>query len=125
MYKATSFFHFCVQNEMDSLHLKQICRFYTGLRTSRACYKKAIASMGSKMSIQMLSRWGAALFLIVLTCACTVTHPKASDRGGDCKWNRSSCLYEGAYEPGEANYAEQEARRLNQAESVRIRRSGR
>jgi hypothetical protein len=31
-------------------------------------------------------------------------------------------MYEGAYEPGERDYAEQEAKRLNQAASRRLRR---
>ncbi len=41
----------------------------------------------------------------------------------DCVSNRKACLYEGAYEPGERQYAEDEARRLNQAELARLRRA--
>lgn len=41
----------------------------------------------------------------------------------DCSNNRRACLYDGAYEPGERQYAEQEARRLNMAELERFRRS--
>ncbi|VFR81950.1 hypothetical protein ISE1_3223 [plant metagenome] len=44
-------------------------------------------------------------------------------RSNDCRWNRSSCMYEGSYEKGEREYAEEEARRLNQAEQGRLRRS--
>lgn len=47
----------------------------------------------------------------------------SSDGGGECQWNRSSCMYEGAYEPGEGSYAEEEARRLNRAASERLRRN--
>jgi hypothetical protein len=32
-------------------------------------------------------------------------------------------MYEGAYEPDERGYAEEEARRLNQASAARFRRS--
>lgn len=39
-----------------------------------------------------------------------------------CQWDRSACMYEGAYEPNEAAYAEEEARRLNKAAAARVRR---
>lgn len=35
-----------------------------------------------------------------------------------CTWNRDSCMYEGQYEPGEEEYAEKEARRLNKAQRL-------
>lgn len=50
---------------------------------------------------------------------------EASDRGDACKRNRSSCLHEGAYEPMERDYAEQEAKRLNRIALERLRRSTR
>jgi len=34
-------------------------------------------------------------------------------RSNECRWNRSACMYEGAYEPDEEAYAEEEAQRLN------------
>ncbi|MDQ2139984.1 hypothetical protein RBI22_23840 [Alcaligenaceae bacterium C4P045] len=40
-----------------------------------------------------------------------------------CKGNRNACKYEGAYERGEANYAELEAKRLNQTALQRFRDS--
>lgn len=40
----------------------------------------------------------------------------------ECRLRPSLCLYEGAYEAGEREYAEQEARRLNRAASARLRR---
>ncbi|WP_419761609.1 hypothetical protein [Achromobacter pulmonis] len=37
--------------------------------------------------------------------------------------SRSSCIYEGKYEAGERDYAEDEAKRLNRAEMERLRRA--
>ncbi|RTZ41105.1 hypothetical protein EKL30_15570 [Candidimonas sp. SYP-B2681] len=91
------------------------------------------------MPIQSFSRCGVALFLVALVSGCTFTgleapgigtkasdtHIEASGRGDECSRNRSSCIYEGAYEPMERDYAEQEAKRLNQAALERFRRSSR
>jgi len=78
------------------------------------------------MAMQTFVRCGAALLLVVFVSACSSTPSRVSSRGYDrsseCRLSRSSCLYEGAYEPGERDYAEQEAKRLNQAESVRVSR---
>ncbi|CAM4237722.1 Uncharacterised protein [Bordetella pseudohinzii] len=46
-----------------------------------------------------------------------------SQASNECRWNRSKCLYDGKYEAGERDYAEQEARRLNLAEVERLRRA--
>jgi hypothetical protein len=67
------------------------------------------------MSIQNLGRCGVALFLVALSSGCSL--------GGECGWNRSSCMYEGSYEPGEEDYAEDEAKRLNKDSSDRLRRA--
>ena len=75
------------------------------------------------MFIQTLGRCGVALFLIAIVSACSVIGPGSSGRGGECKGNRSGCMYEGSYEPGERDYAEQEAKRLNKAASEKLRRS--
>lgn len=40
----------------------------------------------------------------------------------ECIRNRASCMYEGSYEKGERYFAEEEARRLNQASLERLRR---
>ncbi|CAM3688824.1 Lipoprotein [Bordetella sputigena] len=40
-----------------------------------------------------------------------------------CASNRSKCKFEGSYEAGERDYAEQEAKRLNMAELERLRRA--
>ncbi|RTZ41100.1 hypothetical protein EKL30_15545 [Candidimonas sp. SYP-B2681] len=74
------------------------------------------------MVIQMVSRYGVALFFVALVSGCSSTGLGASARSDECKWNRSSCIYEGAYEPGERDYAEEEAKRLNRAQSERLRR---
>lgn len=82
------------------------------------------------MLVRILSRCGVASCLIALVSGCSLMGPdippqrqtQGQARGGDCNWNRSGCMYEGAYEPGERAYAEQEARRLNRAASERLRR---
>jgi hypothetical protein len=91
------------------------------------------------MSIQLFSRCGVAMFLGALVAGCSFTEPQAldtgpktsdrriavPDHGDECQRNRSRCMYEGAYEPTERDYAEQEAKRLNQAALERFRRSSR
>ncbi|MGB6105874.1 MAG: hypothetical protein WBF88_18675 [Pusillimonas sp.] len=75
------------------------------------------------MSVKTLSRCAAALLHVALVSGCSLIGPGDAAPGNECKWNRSSCLYEGAYEPGERDYAEQEAKRLNRAASEKMRRS--
>jgi hypothetical protein len=86
------------------------------------------------MSIHTFNRRVAVLFLVALVAGCssTKTGTKGSSASGsstsatvgnECRWNRSKCLYEGSYEPGERDYAEQEAKDLNQAEYERLRRA--
>jgi len=67
------------------------------------------------MSIQTLSRCGVVLFLAALSSGCSI--------GNECAWYRSSCIYEGQYESGEEDYAEDEAKRLNKESTDRLRRS--
>jgi len=85
------------------------------------------------MSIQTLSRWGVAIFAAALMAGCSSSGSKTSDQGaksysstaradGECA-KRSKCIYKGAYESGERNYAEAEAKRLNMAELERLRRA--
>jgi len=80
------------------------------------------------MFIQWLRRVGVVAGLAALVSGCSMIGSGSSGPGGghvdECKWNRSRCLYEGSYEPGERDYAEQQAKRLNQAASERLRRSG-
>lgn len=85
------------------------------------------------MSIRTLSRCGAVLLLTAIAAGCSSTSskPEASTspkvtsaaKSHECKANRSKCLYKGAYESGERDYAEQEAKRLNLAELERLRRA--
>jgi len=67
------------------------------------------------MSVQTLGRCCVVLFLAALSSGCSVV--------GECGLLRSSCIYEGQYESGEEDYAEDEAKRLNKESSDRLRRS--
>lgn len=83
------------------------------------------------MSIRVLCRHGAVLLLAAIVAGCSSKRPAALAEGGDarvvgasleCQVNRSNCIYKGRYEPGERQYAEDEARRLNQASIERLQR---
>jgi len=63
----------------------------------------------------------SAMLLFVLVAGCG----SAVDPANECRWDRSRCMYEGKYDPGERDYAEEEAARLNKAELRRVRRSAR
>lgn len=84
------------------------------------------------MSIQMLRRFTVLFFLAVLLAGCSSSGPRhkagassaRSVHSDNCRFNRSNCIYEGSYEAGESVYAEEEARRLNQASIRRLRRGG-
>lgn len=77
-------------------------------------------------------RFALATILIALAAAlagCSSTrHPSSSSSGAPfatdpgCR-RGSSCMYNGHYDAGERDYAEQEAKRLNQAEYERLRSS--
>ncbi|HEX7385823.1 MAG TPA: hypothetical protein VF285_00925 [Castellaniella sp.] len=77
------------------------------------------------MAIQMVCRYGVVLFVVALMAGCA-SHPRRSGQsaiGNQCP-TQASCNYNGQYEPGERDYAEQEARRLNQQQTQRLQRSG-
>jgi len=86
------------------------------------------------MSIQTLSRCGVAIFAAALIAGCSSSGSKTPNQaaaksysstarsGGECA-SRGKCIYKGAYESGERNYAEAEAKRLNMAELERLRRA--
>lgn len=85
------------------------------------------------MSIFTFSRCGAALILVALAAGCSSSKPPAAAKSSmsnatparasnECKPNRSKCLHEGSYDAGERDYAVDEAKRLNLAESERLRR---
>lgn len=75
-------------------------------------------------------RFALATILIALAAAlsgCSGTRHSSSSSSGapfavDPSCSRSSsCMYNGHYDPGERDYAEQEAQRLNEAEYERLR----
>lgn len=66
------------------------------------------------------ARYGALALLALLMAGCG-----SSDLANKCRWNRSSCMYEGTYDRDERDYAEEEAARLNRAEAQRMRRNSR
>ena len=91
------------------------------------------------MSMQTINRYCTALFLGALLSGCSLfgrgapdigsktsgTGAETSVRGDGCERNRRACNYEGAYEPQESDYAEQEAKRLNRAALERFKRNAR
>jgi len=70
-------------------------------------------------------RVSGVLLTAVLMAACSSSKPEASAAAAaldtDCR-TVSRCMYEGAYEPGEREFAEQEAGRLNQDATRKLRR---
>lgn len=83
----------------------------------------------------MLGRGGLLLLLAALMSGCSsssplnvwsapaASGPAASRVSLECRVSRSSCMYDGKYEAGERDYAEDEAKRLNRAEMERLRRA--
>lgn len=63
--------------------------------------------------------------MAALVSGCSLLGAGGSDAGparhNECRWNPSSCMYEGSYEAGERDYAEEEARRLNQEQMEKLR----
>lgn len=75
------------------------------------------------MSVAMLSRFGVVLFFIALVSGCVSTSTSPRWTGSnECRWDPESCMYEGSYEPGEREFAEQEAKKLNQEAARKLRR---
>lgn len=84
------------------------------------------------MTSKVLGRSAFFLTVAAALAACSSTkNPESASAAGDarvvttspeCRLNRSACIYEGRYESGEKQYAEEEARRLNQASINRLRR---
>jgi hypothetical protein len=63
------------------------------------------------------------LFFVALVAGCSWGSSKStsSRTSVQCAVSKSSCMYEGQYEPGEEQYAEKEAAKLNQQETQRLR----
>ncbi|WP_144632148.1 hypothetical protein [Bordetella genomosp. 13] len=74
------------------------------------------------MSLHTMGQLGAALLLAATLAGCSSSRPEEPSRSSDCSWWRSSCMYEGQYEPDEREYAEEEAARLNRQQSRRMGR---
>lgn len=92
------------------------------------CYKKGLllrlCGVGA-MSVRIVLRCAVPFSLALFVSGCVGPAPqsrRAVTPTSECYHNRAACDYEGAYEPGEAGYAEQEAKRLNQAEIQKLRR---
>lgn len=76
------------------------------------------------MTVQRLLQCAALLSLTALMAACSTTKPgTVSKLFNECTWDRSSCMHDGRYEPGESDYAEQKARDLNRQSALRLRRA--
>lgn len=78
------------------------------------------------MPIQRLIRYGTGFVFIALVSACSspdsgrsASSPWSAVQAAACRAS-GSCMYEGRYESGERAYAEQAARRLNQASLERL-----
>lgn len=82
------------------------------------------------MSIRSFIRTAVLVLpgFVVAGCSSTVASlfgdndQAAYTRSGECAVNRSRCIYEGSYDAGERDYAEEQARRLNQAQLERLKR---
>ncbi|HLV29240.1 MAG TPA: hypothetical protein VKY60_08985 [Burkholderiaceae bacterium] len=84
------------------------------------------------MSLRTLSRSAALASLTAMVAACSwgggderagYSDTSVVTRSDQCEANPRSCIYKGRYEAGERNYAELEARRLNEAQIERLRRA--
>jgi hypothetical protein len=73
------------------------------------------------MPTRILSRLGAVLFLAAIASGCASRGSATVSRNPQCAVAPGSCLYEGSYESDEKDYAEQEARRLNRAQLIKMR----
>ncbi|HLU04695.1 MAG TPA: hypothetical protein VKZ94_18155 [Advenella sp.] len=71
------------------------------------------------MPINRLCRLSLMLCLASFIAGCS-GGGRIGSLGGECAWYRSSCSYEGPYEADEKDYAEEEAARLNRAQSSRL-----
>ncbi len=69
------------------------------------------------MTKKVLFKFAALFAMAVTVSGCG---GGSSRLGGECAWYRSSCQYEGSYEPGESEYAEREAARLNRRQSSKL-----
>lgn len=74
------------------------------------------------MSARSFSQLSITLLLVIFISGCASPNQSKSVRQSECRWNPSSCMYEGSYEPDEREYAEQQAKDLNKEASRKLRR---
>ena len=68
------------------------------------------------MSVLTLGRVGLLLLFIATVSGCS------SGGSLQCRVSPGSCMHEGSYEPGEDEYAEEEAKDLNREAANKVRR---
>lgn len=85
------------------------------------------------MTLKSYFRMGAVALFAALVAGCGTSSPDTAGATrktasvaspsivNKCRWSPGSCMHEGSYESGERQYAEEEARRLNQAVLQRMR----
>lgn len=79
------------------------------------------------MPMHALTRYGFMLFLLTSVVGCGTSKDAAkldasTPIANECS-PRSSCIFKGSYESGERKFAEEEARRLNKAQTLRLTKS--
>ncbi|ETF00399.1 hypothetical protein W822_21800 [Advenella kashmirensis W13003] len=79
------------------------------------------------MPMRALTRYGFVLFLLTSAVGCGTSREEATSTASapitkECS-KRSSCIFKGSYESGERKFAEEEARRLNKAQTLRLTKS--
>ena len=82
--------------------------------------------------MRIFTRSGAMIALVALISGCSMfgsddpAPAQQSDnvRSAECRINPNSCRWEGSYEDGEREYAEAEARRLNQQQIDKLSAGG-
>jgi hypothetical protein len=74
------------------------------------------------MSNKALSRAALALTLAGIISGCS-SGPKEPSRSSSiqCTISKSSCMYDGPYDEGESDYAEEEAAKLNRQQQGKLR----
>lgn len=81
------------------------------------------------MPMRALTRHGFVLFLLTSVVGCGTSKEAAKPDApapiaNECS-TRSSCIFKGSYESGERKFAEEEARRLNNAQTLRLTKNER
>jgi hypothetical protein len=67
-------------------------------------------------------RWMGCGLVLIAALAAGCSSGGSQRPGSECRFDRSDCMYEGKYEAGERDWAEDEAARLNRESTRRLRR---